>query len=56
MRQLLIYGMTRQQQINFIVRKDSGFTADSFAGQTNKQVLHTALSVDKKVQADKFKK
>jgi len=47
LRQLIIFGMTRQKQINFILRKDNSFTADSFASQTDKEVRDVALSVDK---------
>lgn len=56
LRGLIISGMTRQQKIDFIQRKDNSFRADSFANQTDEEIRQVALSVDKKVQADKQKK
>jgi 4-hydroxyphenylpyruvate dioxygenase-like putative hemolysin len=56
LRGLLISGLTRQQQINFILRKDNSYRADSFTSQTDKQIRNIALSVDQQVQADRQKK
>lgn len=56
LRQLIIYGLTREQQINFIKRKDSSSHSDNLARLTDKQVRETALRIDKQVQADRQKK
>lgn len=53
LRGYIIYGMTRQQQINFIKRRDNSHSGTSFAGLPDKQVIKMALSVDLKVQADR---
>jgi hypothetical protein len=46
LRRLLIHGMTRQQQIDFIKRHDSFYQFVDFAGHDNEQVRKIALSVD----------
>ena len=56
LRQLIIHGMTREQQINFIIRRDSSFRADSSARLTDKEVRNIALTLDKNFQADRQKK
>lgn len=50
LRVLLISGMTREQQIAFIKRKDNFYSGASFAGHSDQQVRQIALSLDKKVQ------
>lgn len=56
LRWLLIHGLTRQQQIDFIKRRDKSYRQTNFSAQTDEQILNTALSVDKKVQADRQNK
>lgn len=56
LRGFIIWGMTRQQQIDFILRKDNSYRADSFATKTDKQIRNIALSVDNQVQANRQKK
>jgi hypothetical protein len=55
-RQYIIYGLTREQQIKFILRRDNSFTPDSFARLTDKEVRNIALSVDKNFIADRQKR
>ncbi|MBI3502268.1 MAG: hypothetical protein HY063_10790 [Bacteroidetes bacterium] len=55
-RQIIIYGMTRQQQIKLIQRRDSSFTLDSFANKTDNEVRNVALSVDKNFITDRQNK
>jgi hypothetical protein len=56
LRRLLIFGLTRQQLIDFVKRKDSAYNLASFAWHTDQQLRQLAISVDKKVQADRQKK
>ena len=55
LRGLIIRGMTRQQQIDFVKRKAPFYIGTSFAELSDKQVLQIALSIDKQVQANKRK-
>jgi hypothetical protein len=55
LRRLLLYGLTRQQLIDFIKRKDTAYGIASFAWHTDEQLRQLAISVDKKVQADRQK-
>ncbi|MBI3502290.1 MAG: hypothetical protein HY063_10900 [Bacteroidetes bacterium] len=48
--------MMREKQINFIYRKSSSFTDDTFALLTDKQVRDIALAVDKNFIADRQKR
>lgn len=52
-RALLIHGMTRDQQIAFIKRKDIFYSGASFAGHSDEQVRNLALSVDRTTQGKK---
>lgn len=45
-RTLLISGMTREQQIAFIKRKDSFYSGASFAGHSDEQIRELALRLD----------
>ena len=53
LRTILIYGLTRQKQIDFIKRRDNSFCGTNFSKLSDKQVIEIALSVDRKLQADR---
>src|SRR3989344_7748377 len=53
LRTIIIYGLTRQKQIDFIKRRDSSYSRTNFTGLSDKQVIEIALSVDRKLQADR---
>ncbi len=54
---ILIYSLSRQQLIDFVKRKDkdSDYSLASFAWHTDEQLRELAISVDKKMQAEKGK-
>jgi hypothetical protein len=55
-RQLLIAGMTREQLIKFIRRKDSSHSETNFSGYSNEQLYQLANDVDQKSRRKKDEK
>jgi hypothetical protein len=53
LRTILIYGLPRHKQIDFIKRRDYSYSETDFSAFSDKQVIEIAISVDKKVQADR---
>ena len=53
---ILIYSLTREKLIDFLKRKNSDYSLASFAWHTDEQLRQLAISVDKKMQAERQKK
>jgi hypothetical protein len=56
LRQLIISGMTREQLIDLIKRKDSFYNGVNFAVYSDRQLYLIADDVDEKAQEKKYKK
>lgn len=55
LRELIILGMTRQRQIDFIKSRDNFYSGIFFAGLSDEQVQQIALFVGRKEKAEKIK-